>query len=1300
MLTFTVLAASLMYPIQARTDPAAGQEQGGARAESKSPRDVTAEFALAPDLQVTLWAEAPQLFNPTAMDTDALGRIWVTEAVNYRKWRGRNPGLEHPEGDRVVILEDTDGDGDADTSRVFAQDKDLVSPLGICVLAENQALVSCSPSAFIYTDTDGDGKADQREVFLTGFGGHDHDHGLHSFVIGPDGRYYFAVGNAGPHIVTDKAGWTLRSGSLYNDGGEVLADNKPGLVSDDGRVWVGGLILRCNRDGTGLTVMAHNFRNEYEVALDSFGNMWTSDNDDDGSQGCRALWVMEGGNHGYFSADGSRFWSADKRPGQSTTTAHWHQDDPGVVPCGTITGSGGPTGVAIYEGDLFGWEFRGRMLAADSGRNCVFGMIPHREGGGYLLEQTTFLTSILPGKDDEKARWFRPSDVLVGTDGAVYVSDWWDPGVGGHAMGDKQAYGRILRIAPNGKPARTPKIDLQSIAGLVTAVKNPAQQVRSRALDALGSRMSEAAPLVKLVGDPNPRNRARALWGFSRVGKDVAGFDLGHARESSPEVELTLFRAFGRRAPNWDWLKGKLGGDPHWPMRTEAALALRGESMETKAVLWPALAHAADLDDRWYLAALSQVARGSENELFVLMGLDKSDPLDWSALDAKLAWVLHPACAVSHFAVRAGSMQLTPQTRREALDALAFIKTREAAEAVLDLALAGPEDIKPLAKWWIENRDTNDWREYHLAAQIDSPTREGAVQRFASGIVKSGSVDIDVDVTGARTLWLVVTEGRSGNGCDWSDWIAPRLVGPEGEVPLTKLAWRSATAGWGHVNVGLNCNGGPLRIGEKTFADGIGTHAASEIVYELPEKRFTRFKATAGLDFMGTSQACGNEVGFQVLVNQPADRTRWAALRSALLREGAPAPEREAAAKELSAEREGGLLLLEWAENGELDDAAKGAVAKTIFTNPDLSVRALASQYFQRPAAGGAPLPSVAELAKLPGDPRNGQRVFFSATANCATCHTIRGRGGDIGPDLTQVRAKYGANEIFDAILNPSAAIAFGFDTWMLATEDERLYSGFVLADGDTVVIKDTGGKRTALEKGEIVSRRKSKLSSMPDNVALGLKPQELADVVAFLREEWPRPPSRPGEEIALFNGKDLAGWTFHLNDAAARMEDVWSVSDGVLHCQGNPIGYLRTQAEYTSFVLTLEWRFPPGSPPGNSGVLMRKVGPDKVWPKSIEAQLQHRNAGDIWNIDEFPMQTEPSRTDGRHTGKALPCNEKPLGEWNRYVITLDRGELTLEVNGEVQNRASWCDEVAGSICLQSEGAPIEFRNVRLRPLD
>jgi len=192
--------------------------------------------------------------------------------------------------------------------------------------------------------------------------------------------------------------------------------------------------------------------------------------------------------------------------------------------------------------------------------------------------------------------------------------------------------------------------------------------------------------------------------------------------------------------------------------------------------------------------------------------------------------------------------------------------------------------------------------------------------------------------------------------------------------------------------------------------------------------------------------------------------------------------------------------------------------------------------------------------------------------------------------------------------------------------------------------------------------------------------------------------PAQAQDEVQLYNGKDLKGWTYHLNDPKVKMEDVWSIHDGILVCKGRPAGYIRTEKDYTNYVLTVEWMWPAEKKPGNSGVLVRMVGQDKVWPKSIEAQLQSGNAGDFWNIDNFVMTVDPARTNGRNTRK-LKGNEKALGEWNTYEITCNKGHVILKVNGEVLNEATNCEEVAGKICLQSEGAEIHFRRVSLKPL-
>jgi hypothetical protein len=101
-----------------------------------------------------------------------------------------------------------------------------------------------------------------------------------------------------------------------------------------------------------------------------------------------------------------------------------------------------------------------------------------------------------------------------------------------------------------------------------------------------------------------------------------------------------------------------------------------------------------------------------------------------------------------------------------------------------------------------------------------------------------------------------------------------------------------------------------------------------------------------------------------------------------------------------------------------------------------------------------------------------------------------------------------------------------------------------------------------------------------------------------------------------------------------------------------------------------------------------------------MEAQGAYGSVGDIWNIDNFPMKAAAERTRGRHTAAMHPSNEKPLGEWNEYEITLNGGDLEIKVNDLVQNTAIECWETPGKICLQSEGAEMEFRNVLVVPIE
>jgi hypothetical protein len=192
------------------------------------------------------------------------------------------------------------------------------------------------------------------------------------------------------------------------------------------------------------------------------------------------------------------------------------------------------------------------------------------------------------------------------------------------------------------------------------------------------------------------------------------------------------------------------------------------------------------------------------------------------------------------------------------------------------------------------------------------------------------------------------------------------------------------------------------------------------------------------------------------------------------------------------------------------------------------------------------------------------------------------------------------------------------------------------------------------------------------------------------------------GESVSLFNGKDLSGWTYHLADPNVKMADVWTVEDGLLTCAGKPAGYLITEKnDFGDYRLTLDWRWYTGKG-GNNGVLVHCSTPGAlgVWCKSIEVQLANGNAGDFWVIGtELNVPNEEERKSGRRYRNLTDDSEKPVGQWNTIEIVCRANEIVVKVNGDLVNHATNVSETRGAIALQSEGTPIQFRNIRLTPL-
>ncbi|MEX0647681.1 MAG: PVC-type heme-binding CxxCH protein [Balneolaceae bacterium] len=565
------------------------------------------EFALAgvemrDGLEVRLFASEGMVRNPTNMDVDDRGRVWVTEGVNYRP--SLNPDIpQKEEGDRIVILEDTSGDGKADKETVFYQGNDINSALGIMVLG-NRVIVSKSPDVMILTDTTGNDQADTKEILFTGIDGQEHDHGIHAFVFGPDGKLYFNMGDAGRQI--------------KNADGTIIIDKSGNRVTEEDGVYRKGMAFRANMDGSELEVIGHNFRNPYEVAVDSYGNVWQSDNDDDGNQSVRINYIMEYGNYGYTDEVTGAGWRNRRvNMEEAVHEQHWHQNDPGVIPNLLNTGSGSPTGIIIYEGDLLPDVFHNQLIHTEPGHNVVRGYPVQQDGAGYSAE----IENIMKGTDNQ---WIRQVDVAVAPDGSLFIADWYDPGVGGHQYRSPER-GRIYRIAPGNSPYHIPEMDYHTVEGAIEALKSPNHETRSKAwlkLNEWGTEAEEA--LADLWNSDHSRYRARALWLLSKIDGRGEQYIEQALNDSDPNLRITGLRAARQLDINIIPVISQLVNDPSPQVRREAVIALRHNESPNAPQLWAELAFQYDGLDRWYLEALG-IAADRQWDVFFSAWLDLAD---------------------------------------------------------------------------------------------------------------------------------------------------------------------------------------------------------------------------------------------------------------------------------------------------------------------------------------------------------------------------------------------------------------------------------------------------------------------------------------------------------------------------------------------------------------------------------------------------------------------------------------------------------------------------------------------------
>jgi putative membrane-bound dehydrogenase-like protein len=986
------------------------------------PEKALSTFKTVEGLELSLWASEPLFVNPTCMDVDHKGRVWVCESINYRS-RLRNQPLRRKEGDRILILEDSKGTGQADKVTVFYQAPEILAPLGIAVAKDPvgpgyKVFVCQSPDILVFTDSKGEGKADgPPQKLLTGFNGFDHDHGVHGILIGPDMKLYFSVGDTGVK-------------NLQSSDGKGRKFNSNDTDCRAGTIW------RCNLDGTKVELIAHNFRNEYEPCVDSFGTVFVSDNDDDGNQQTRICYVMPGGNYGYHP----------RGPGQT----HWHEEQPGVVPKILRTYFGSPTGICVYEGTLLPKKYHGQLLHTDAGPRHVRCYHLKPNGGGYEVDREDMVTST--------DNWFRPSDVCVGPDGSVYIADWYDPGVGGHGMGDTTR-GRVFRLAPPGHKPAAPAVDLETHDGILKALASPALSVRYMAMAKLALLpKAEVVEVLKpaLKQTENRWLRARALWQLSRTQgwNGVAQvFNLQETAEGGQDEQLRIL-CMRILKDSYDIAPGanyKLKG-PTPAVAREALLLMRDvEPGKVKEAIYE-LAKLYDGKDRFYLCAVG-IAVGHHDKArrdVFLADFEKYFP-EWNDKVAGLVWELRPPSIVPLLAKRLFQDKLPNEQRAQMVDIIAASDDPNAGGVLLKLLQSEqPAEVR--------------------AKVLDN------LKLFLPG------------------KWRGLRQSR-----DMAGTIENLLNSPEGrETGLMLVAVTERVESLGIVTALARDTKQPATL-RKTAIHTLGLLPSVEAAKALKTLLKTE-PATLRTDAL---QALGRLSSQNRPEREPAI-VALNVLQELLADPQAPLQQRLDIVGALAGSRPGTEWLLALHARKELGEDLKPETARLLRNSPHQDLRNKAMIAFPPPGRlDPKKLPAITSLAARRGDIARGKTLLAAsvkADTQCLKCHTIRGSGGQVGPDLSMIGKKASRENLFESILYPSKAIADQYLTWQIETTKGQVVAGLLVEETkEAVTIRDGNGKDTRISVKDIDSRTKSPKSLMPEDLLVYMTEDDLVDMVEYL---------------------------------------------------------------------------------------------------------------------------------------------------------------------------------------------------------
>jgi quinoprotein glucose dehydrogenase len=1060
-------------------------------------------FSLPQGLKASLWAAEPMLANPVAIDFDEKGRLFVSETYRYRSSvldiRGYMGMLELDmalrtiedrlklhrtvfgeagakqlaiEGEVVRLVEDKDGDGVADASRVFSDGYNHeLDGIASGVLARyGQVWFTNIPSLY-RLDEQPDGSVKKNEL-LRGFGvrynftGHD----FHGLAMGHDGKLYYSIGDRGTHVV-----------------------GKEGQVVDYPDE---GAVFRSNPDGTEFELFAHGLRNPQELVFDEHGNLFTGDNDSDQRDMERLVYLVEGGDSG---------WRVGYQHPPMGNGGPWIRESlwkpafkgrPAYLLPPVCNIEDGPSGLTYYPGTGLTPAYAGHFFITH-----FKGSIARSGIQTYTLKEDG--ASFKPTSSQQFMGGVLPTDVTFGPDGVLYLSDWVDGW-------PKSQKGRIYGITPvNADPAA--KAQSAELAKLLAAgmkgrgdaelsalLAHADRRARLEAQLELAARGDQSIAVFSKVannGKAAPLARLHAVWGLTQLGRKnakVGPLLVKLAKDNDAEVRAQAVKGLG----DIKFTKARKAVEarivdvsPRVRFFAAQSLGKIGDSDSANTLL--SLLQLNDNQDEYIRHAATYALSRIKGNVFLMIDTEEESAavrlgkvLAYRHLrDAKVARYLNDSDA---YVAREAAIAINDSPIEGAYPALA---------AKLDSVL--PSDDAFVSRAINAHYRLGDAKNADALAQY--ATRESSKPEMrAEALLQLGLWGKTPQRDRVVGIYRPLPARDGKPAADALTAALPKLLDNDPEV--VQLAVLEAIGG--------------LQL--KSAAPALLATVAND---KAPEA--VRIGALKTMDAFGSDAI--------TLAIDAADKSSSAALRLAALQVAASrAPARALpivtrfAKDGTEAEQQAAFLSLAQLKGPEknkllissLDQLAAGKVrpgaqlelieAAEKSDAPEVKARWARQQAAWK--ASGKPLAEYSYTLAGGDARRGGQEFFENEVLPCARCHKVSGNGGEAGPDLTFVGKEKSPEYLLESVLKPSLHIAAGFDLVTVTLKNGNTETGSVADEtGRQLVLKRADGSSVTLQKADI-AQRVTAPSSMPDIYGQVLTRSQLRDMVAFLtglKQEW-----------------------------------------------------------------------------------------------------------------------------------------------------------------------------------------------------